>query len=177
MKVLGLVGSPRKMGNTDLLVEQLLEGARTKGYETEKLYLYDCTISLCTDCRSCKKGDYVCYVHDEMQQIYPLMAGADVIVFGTPVYWYGPSAKMKMLIDRMRPFVENKKLVGKRAVVVSPSAEGSAASDPLLEMFRRMFLYIGVEFAGKVLVKAYDKGAVAENKEDLVKAYALGASL
>jgi hypothetical protein len=47
----------------------------------------------------------------------------------------------------------------------------------MLEMFRRMFLYIGVEFAGKVLVKAYDRGAVAENKEDLARAYALGASL
>jgi multimeric flavodoxin WrbA len=56
MKVLGLVGSPRERGNTDLLVEQLLEGARTKSYETEKLYRYDYTISLCSDCRSCKKA-------------------------------------------------------------------------------------------------------------------------
>ena len=177
MKVLALVGSPRRMGNTDLLVEQLLEGARTKGYETEKLYLYDYTISLCSDCRSCKKGDYVCCVHDELEQIYPLMAGADVIVFGTPVYWYGPTAKMKMLVDRMRPFVENKQLRGKRAVVVSPSAEGPVACDPLIEMFRRMFLYLKMEFAGNVLVKAYDKGEIAENKEELKKAYALGASL
>jgi multimeric flavodoxin WrbA len=177
MKFLGLVGSPRRMGNTDLLVERLLEGARTRGYVTEKLYLYDYTISLCTDCRSCKKGDYVCCINDEMQQIYPKMAEADVIVFGTPIYWYGPSAKMKMLIDRMRPFVENKKLVGKRAVVVSPSAEGPVACEPMIEMFRRMFLYIGVEFAGKVLDKAYNRGAVAENKEDLARAYSLGASL
>jgi multimeric flavodoxin WrbA len=177
MKVLGLVGSPRVMGNTDLLVERLLEGARTRGYETKKLYLYEYSISLCIDCRSCKKSDYVCCVTDEMKQIYPLMEDADVIVFGTPVYWYGPSAKMKMLIDRLRPYVEAKKLRGKRAIVVSPSAEGPTASDPLLEMFRRMFLYIGVEFAGKILVKAYDKGAVVENKKELDKAYAMGASL
>jgi multimeric flavodoxin WrbA len=177
MKVLALIGSPRKFGNTDLLVEQLLEGARSKGYSTEKLYLYDYTISLCSDCRGCKKGDYVCCVHDEMQQIYPLMAGTDVIVFGTPLYWYGPSAKMKMLIDRMRPFVENKILVGKRAVVVSPSAEGPVACNPMLEMFRRMFLYIGVEFAGEILAKAYDKGEVADNREELIRAFEFGASL
>jgi len=111
-----------------------------------------------------------------MQQIYPFMEAADVIVFGTPVYWYGPSAKMKLLIDRLRPYVEAKRLRGKR-VVVSPSAEGPVACDPLLEMFRRMFLYLKMEFAGKVLVKAYDKGEIGENKKELKKAFALGASL
>jgi multimeric flavodoxin WrbA len=177
MKVLALVGSPRKEGNTDLLVERFLEGARTRGNTTEKLYLYDYTISLCTDCRNCKKGDYVCCVEDEMHRIYPKMAEADVIVFGTPVYWYGPSAKIKMLVDRMRPFVENRKLVGKRAVVVSPSAEGPVACEPLLEMFRRSFAYLRMEFVGEVLVKAYEKGEVAKNKLEMDRAFELGASL
>ena len=57
MKVLALIGSPRIMGNTDIVVEKILEGAQSKGHATEKLYLYDYTIGLCTDCRSCKKGD------------------------------------------------------------------------------------------------------------------------
>jgi multimeric flavodoxin WrbA len=177
MKVLALVASPRVGGNTDLLVEQVLEGARSKGYEAEKLYLYDYTIALCTDCRSCKKGDYVCCLEDEMQRVYPKMEGADVIVFGTPVYWYGPSAKMKLLIDRLRPYVEARKLRGKRAVVVSPSAEGPVACDQLMEMFTRMFRYIGVEFVGHVLVKAYEKGEIAKNKVEMKKAFDLGASL
>jgi len=177
MKVLALVGSPRVEGNTDLLVEQLLEGARSKGYETEKLYLYDYTISLCADCRECKKGDYSCCLEDDMQQIYPKMEGADVLVFGTPVYWYGPSAKMKLLVDRMRPFVARKTLGGKRAVVVSPSAEGPVACDPLMEMFRRMFKYIRVELVGSVLVKAYEKGEIADNQAELKRAFELGASL
>ena len=70
MKVLALVGSPRQGGNTDLLVERLLNGAKSKGHETEKLYLYDYNISLCTDCRNCKKGDYVCCINDEMSKFY-----------------------------------------------------------------------------------------------------------
>ena len=177
MKVLALVGSPRRGGNTDLLVEQILEGSRSRGYTTEKLYLYDYTISLCTDCLGCKKGDYVCCVNDEMQQIYPKMAEANVIVFGTPVYWYGPTAKMKLLIDRMRPFVENKGLKGKRAIVVAPSAEGSVACAPLLEMFRLSFEYLGMYFAGEVLVKAYEKGEIAKNREEMARAHVLGASL
>ena len=177
MKILALIGSPRQKGNTDLLVEQILKGSRSKGHTTKKLYLYDYNISLCNDCRNCKKGDYVCSIEDEMQKVYPLLEEADLIIFGTPVYWYGPSAKMKLLIDRLRPFVARKKLGGKRAIVVSPSAEGPVACDPLLEMFRRMFKYIGIEFVGKVLVKAYEKGEILKNKEELDKAFKLGASL
>lgn len=112
-----------------------------------------------------------------MQQIYTLMEEADLIIFGTHIYWYGPTAKMKLLIDRMRPFVENRKLRGKKAVVVSPSAEGPVACDPLLEMFRRMFEYLKMEFVGKVLVKAYEKGEIITNKKEMQKAYKLGASL
>jgi multimeric flavodoxin WrbA len=177
LKVLALIGSPREGGNTDLLVEKLLEGAKTKGYSSDKRYLYDYNISLCTDCRECKKGDYVCCINDEMQIFYDLMESADVIVFATPIYWYGPTAKMKMLIDRMRPFVENKKLKGKRAVIVCPSAEGPKACGPMIEMFERMFKYIELELVGTAFGTGYDKGAVAKNKEELEKAYNLGASL
>jgi multimeric flavodoxin WrbA len=177
MKVLALVGSPRRKGNTDLLVEQILKGNRARGHATEKVFLYDYTISLCVDCRNCKKGDYVCCINDEMQRIYPLMEAADVIVFGTPVYWYGPTAKMKMLVDRMRPFVENKKLKGKRAVVVAPSAEGAEACGSMLEMFRLSFEYLGMEFVGDVCAKAYEKGEIRKNRKEMERAYQLGASL
>ena len=100
-----------------------------------------------------------------------------MIVFCTTVYWYGPSAKMKLHIDLLRPYVEANRLRRKRAILVSPSAEGPVAFDPLLEMFRRMFLYLKMEFAGKVLVKAYYKCEIAENRKELKKAFALRASL
>ena len=177
MNILALIGSPRKNGNTDLLVDQILIGSKTKGHSAEKLYLYDYTISLCTDCRTCKKGDYVCCINDEMQKIYPKMESADVIIFGTPIYWYSPTAKMKMLMDRMRPFVTNGRFKGKKAVVVAPSAEGTKACGPLLEMFRMSFEYLGIEFVGKIFAKAYEKGEVTEHQTELNKAYELGASL
>jgi multimeric flavodoxin WrbA len=177
MKVLALIGSPRKGGNTDLLAGEVLRGAQERGHAVRKLYLYDYTISLCTDCRACKGGDLTCCLNDEMVQIYPLMEGADVIVFATPLYWYGPSAKMKMLIDRMRPFVENKKLKGKRAVIVVPSAEGAKACGLLVEVFRLSFEYLGVELVGTVFAKAYNLGEVAGHPEELKAGYELGASL
>ena len=100
-----------------------------------------------------------------------------MIIFGTPLYWYGPSTKMKLLVDRMRPFVANRKLKGKKTVVVAPSAEGEKACGPLLEMFRLCFEYLGMEFAGEVLVKAYEKGEILKNRREMERAYELGASL
>lgn len=165
------------MGNTDVIVEQILQGSKTKGHTTEKIYLYDYTISLCSDCRECKKGDYVCCINDEMQKLYPKMEDTDLIIFGTPAYWYGPTAKMKMLLDRMRPFVANGKLKGKKAVVVSPSAEGQRACDPLLRMFRLSFEYLDVQLLDEIYVKAYNKGEIAKNEKEMNRAYELGASL
>jgi multimeric flavodoxin WrbA len=112
-----------------------------------------------------------------MQKIYPKMDAADLIIFGTPLYWYGPTAKMKLLVDRMRPFVANRSLEGKKAVVVTPSADGAKACGPMLEMFRLCFEYLGMEFAGVVLVEAYEKGEVLDHPEEMEKAYEFGCSL
>jgi multimeric flavodoxin WrbA len=177
MKILALNGSVRKRGNTDLLIDQILKGSEEKGHKSEKLYLYDYDILPCMDCRDCKRGNYVCSQHDGMKKIYPKMGKADLIIFGTPNYWNGPTGKTKLLIDRMRPFVPSRKLEGKKWVVVSPSAEGPNSCKLLVDMLRLSFGYLGMKFTGKVLAKAYEKGEIKKNQKALKKAYDLGMSL
>ena len=177
MRILALVGSPRRGSNTDTLIEETLKGFKVGGHTHEKIYLYKYEISACIDCRKCKKGDCVCVVNDGMQQIYPKMDEADLIIFGTPNYWYGPTAKMKLLIDRMRPYAANEKLKGKKAVVITPAAEGPNACGPLIEMFRMSFDYLEMEFTGKILAEAYERGEIKGDHEVLKNAYDLGASL
>jgi multimeric flavodoxin WrbA len=177
MKILALNGSARKNGNTDILIDQILEGSKVKGHKSEKLYLYDYKILPCRDCRDCKKGNYVCTLNDGMKKIYPKMEKADLIIFGTPNYWNGPPAKMKLLIDRLRPFVPSKKLKGKKWAVVSPSGEGPNSSRLLVEMLRLSCDYLGMKFSDKVLAKAYEKGEILENKKALKKAFEFGRSL
>jgi multimeric flavodoxin WrbA len=177
MKILALIGSPRKGGNTDILVDQILAGSKAKGHTTEKLYLYKYKITPCIDCRNCKKGDHVCTIKDGIQQIYPKITDADLIIFGTPVYYYGPTGQMKLLFDRMRPYGEKGELKGKKGVIVAPSAEGATCCGPLIKMFRMSFDYLGIEFAGKVLGTAYEKGEIEQDKKELKKAYDLGMSL
>lgn len=177
MKILALVGSPRKGSNTDILVDQILRGCELKGHGSEKVYLYDYEIAPCIDCRGCKKGDYVCVLCDGMAEIYPKIEGADFIIFGTPLYWYGPTGKMKLLLDRLRPFIASGKLEGKKGVVVTPSEEGADACGCLVEMFRKSFDYLGMEFRGALLAKAYEKGEIKENQEQLKKAYEFGVGI
>jgi len=164
-------------GNTDMLVEALLRGAMASDHVCQKLYLYHYNILPCVDCRRCKQGPYICFIEDQMAELYPLMEVADLIVFGTPVYWYGPTAKMKLFIDRLRPFIASKRLKGKRGLLVAPSEEGPACCRPLVEMFRNSMDYLGMEFMGSLLAKAYEKGEIAENQDELQRAYQLGTKL
>lgn len=112
-----------------------------------------------------------------MQEIYPQLERADVIVFRTPIYWYGPTAKMKLLIDRLRPFISSQGLSGKRGILVVPSEEGPDCCRPLVQMFRMSFDYLGMRSAGSILVSAYEKGDVGNNPVELSRAFELGASL
>jgi multimeric flavodoxin WrbA len=177
MKVLGLVGSPRKGGNTDLLVDTVLEGAAKNKHTTEKVYLYGVDIAPCVDCRACKKGNLQCVLKDGMQMLYLKLEEADVIVFGTPLYWYGSSAKMKLLLDRLRPYIASKKLAGKRAVLLVPSEEGADACSHIVGMFNLSFGYLEMQITGVLLPKASEKGEVKEQPHVLEEAKLLGRHL
>ena len=177
MKTLAIIGSPRRGGNTELLVDEVLRGCSSRGHASEKVRLYDVDIEACLDCRRCKKGDHSCALADGMRDLYPKLEEADLIVFATPIYWYGPTGKMKLFIDRLRPYIASGKLRGKAGVVVAPSEEGPECCGPLTEMFRMSFEYLGMEFAGSILATAYERGEVGEDAEEMKRAYELGRSL
>jgi multimeric flavodoxin WrbA len=177
MKILGLVGSPRKASNTDSFVSVILDGASQNNHETEKVYLYNVNIEPCVDCRGCKKGAYQCVLKDGMQQLYPKLEQADVIVFGTPLYWYGPSAKMKLLVDRLRPFITPKKLKGKKAVLVVPSEEGADACNPTVDMFKLSFRYLEMDLISVLLPKTSERAEVITQPQTLKEASEIGKGI
>jgi multimeric flavodoxin WrbA/protein-tyrosine-phosphatase len=99
MFVLGLQGSPRIKGNTSLLLSAFLAEAQRLGARTHQVHVARQNISPCLECGTCEKDGF-CAVDDDMQRIYPLLWQADIIVMATPVFFYGPTAQMKALIDR-----------------------------------------------------------------------------
>jgi multimeric flavodoxin WrbA len=108
IEVCGIVGSPNKNGNVDLLVSQVLEGTSSQGAETFKLYLNDMRIRPCQDCGVDPRPRY-CLLDDDMEQVYAALDTCDVIVLGSPVYFDTVSAQTKLMIDRcncLMPYVQ-----------------------------------------------------------------------
>jgi multimeric flavodoxin WrbA len=99
-RVLILSASPRKGGNSDLLCDQFLKGAREAGHRAEKIFLRDKRINYCTGCSACQSNGGKCVQKDDMSDILDKMMAADVIVMATPVYFYTMNAQMKTVIDR-----------------------------------------------------------------------------
>lgn len=100
MKVLGFVGSSRKNGNTDTLVQKVLSGVNACGIEVELVYLSDYLFSPCSGCEGCKTS-FRCIKNDAMQGIYDKLESADGIVLGSPTYFYNLSSITKAFIERL----------------------------------------------------------------------------
>jgi len=98
--ILVLSSTPRKGGNSDLLCEQFVMGAKEAGHHAEHIRLRDKTINYCTGCGTCLTGKNRCPQTDDMGEILENLIASDVIVMATPVYFYTMCAQMKTLIDR-----------------------------------------------------------------------------
>ena len=99
MKILGLCCSLRKGGNTEFLVNEVLQGAQQEGAETELYRVSGKNIQPCDGCHACMKTGE-CHIKDDMQDLYEKMLEADGIVYGSPSYFYTMAGQLKNIIDR-----------------------------------------------------------------------------
>ncbi len=175
MKLLGISGSPRK-GNTEWMVERVLDGARGVGAETELIRLRKMDIKLCRGCLTCEVGDDqgrgMCVIKDEMAPLLGKMLAAEAILFGTPVYFYMLSGLLKNFMDRTVPVWPL--LKGKRAagVVVAEDTVGKA-----MENLRTYADLCGMVWLGEVSALAKNPGEVASSEGVATALAALGRTL
>jgi multimeric flavodoxin WrbA len=179
--ILGVVGSPRKKGNTHILVSRILEGATAEGAAAETLFLGDLNIRECDGCHVCWKGRQ-CSKKDDMNTIYPKIIQSDIIVFGTPVYWYGPTALMKCFMDRLVYFncPENRAAIkGKAAVIAVPfEEENPRTADLLVKFFKQCLHYLEMKLIGKIIVPGVgSRGDILKKTGSLEEGYELGRKL
>lgn len=178
-RVIGFAGSPRIGGNSDLLLDEVLAGAGESGATVEKVYLNRLKIRPCQACESCQKPERKgqgCVHKDDMQELYGKLLAADVWVLATPVYWWGPSAQLKAMVDRWYGLPGRRnELSGKRvALVVAMGDEEPKTAHPTVEMFTDVFEYLKMKLYEPVVVSAYDKGEVRKDPAALKKARELG---
>jgi multimeric flavodoxin WrbA len=180
-EILAVIGSPRKGGNTDILVSKIAEGAQAAGAQVETVGLGELQIRECDGCHACWRGR-PCSKDDDMRLLYPKIAASETIILGTPVYWYGPTALMKAFIDRFVYFNDeaNRPMVrGKRAVVAIVLEETHEQTwRPVVEFFEKSLEYLEMQLAGTIIVAGVGKkGEIREHPQRLEDAYHLGSTL
>ncbi len=162
MKILGICGSPRN-GNTEWMIERVLEAARNAGAETEHILIKDRDIRLCTGCLACEMADEqtpgVCVIKDDMEAILGKMLAADAFVFGTPVYFYMLSGLLKNFMDRTIPVWPLLKGRSAAGVAVAEDTVGKA-----LENLRTYADVCSLEWVGDVSAFAKTPGEIAGNE-------------
>ncbi len=100
MKVIAILGSPRKEGNSATLAQEALKGAAAMGAETGIFYANDLSIKGCQACYACKKLGK-CVIQDDMTELYDEITSADAIIFSSPIYMWEMTAQLKLVIDRL----------------------------------------------------------------------------
>ncbi|WP_122639806.1 flavodoxin family protein [Romboutsia sp. Marseille-P6047] len=175
-KVLVLSASPRKNGDSEILCEQFINGARESGNDIEKIFLGDKIINYCIACYRCRR-DGVCVHKDDMASILQKMINADVIVMASPVYFYTMDAQMKTLIDRT--VARYTEITNKDFYLIATAADlNKAMLERTFDGFRGfMDCLPGAKEKGIIYgVGAWQRGDIKESKA-MKEAYIMGKSV
>jgi multimeric flavodoxin WrbA len=188
MKVLGLFGSPRRGGNTEILLEEALKGAEREGAEIERFYLSDLDITPCTECHGCDETGS-CIILDDMQKIYPQLLEADVIILASPIFFYGVTAWAKTVIDRSQALWAKKYLVndpsmGKRGkrrkgfFISVGATKGQKVFEGAILTVKYFFDALNAEYTGELVYRGVEgKGEILKHPEALERAREAGRRL
>lgn len=190
MEVIGIVGSYRRAGNTDILVNKVLEGVRKHDINTKCIFLPEFDIKDCNGCEGCRTH-FKCVVKDDMQKIYPLIDQADAIVIGSPTYFYNVTGAMKNFLNRLycyEIFDDNDRSVwiGLNEVAATKYAVTVAVCEQNKEEdmgYTSLTMSKTLEAVGYRVVdniKAlhmYSKGEALKNDEELNRAFIAGEKL
>ena len=185
MKVLGIMGSPRIRGNTDLLLDELLKGAQNHGAQGEKVIVDKLKISPCREYYGCLR-DGNCVIRDDMDGIYPKLLHADAVIVASPIFFYGLTGQLKALIDRCqalwaRKYILKQDLPGsdRKGVFIAVGAtRGKKLFDGAILTVKYFFEAIGVKYVDELLVTGVDKrGEIEEHPTALSDAFELGKRL
>jgi multimeric flavodoxin WrbA len=190
MKVLGFMASPRKGGNSDVLLDRFLDGARAAGAQTEKINIYDLSIQYCQGCHlSCWVNDSACpRWQDDMQPVHDKMIQSDLLVFSSPVYAGAPPAKLLAFFERsidqkmvnlQSLKVEKNNLSGKKAVVLQVNFFNDSSYQKLpLAVYERILGEIfRMEIIGTMgVADVREPGDILKKEQALQDAFDLGVS-
>jgi multimeric flavodoxin WrbA len=185
MKVLGIYGSPRKNGNSDLLLQEALKGAQSLGAETQTIRSFDLKMSGCHECGACDKTG-VCVIKDDMDEIYPKLVESEVIILASPMFFYGVTSSAKAVIDRCQALWSRRMIEktpekrrqydsGRGYLIAVGATKGSNLFEGAQLVAKYFFDALDKSYEGGLLVKSVEgKNAILERPEALKDAFEMG---
>jgi len=186
MKVIGILGSPRREGNTEILLDEALRGASDHGGLCEKIVLRDLKITPCLEIYKCAE-DGVCAIQDDMQPLFPKIVHAERLIIASPVFFYGVTGLAKAMIDRCQSLWAKKYILKlpvspiadrKGAFISVGATQGKKLFDGVKLTVKYFFDAIDVKYSDELLVRGADeKGEVRNQPEALEASYELGRRL
>jgi multimeric flavodoxin WrbA len=182
-KIMVVIGSPRRKGNSAALAQRVADGAKDTGAQVETFFLHAMDIRPCTACDACRtKLKKDCIIRDDMKRLYPKLKAADGIVIASPIYWFTISAQTKLFMDRWYALGgdDGYELAGKKFGIVLAYADADpfiSGAVNALRTFQDAFNYIGAEMVGTVYGSAWKAGEIKKNKALMDAAYALGKKM
>lgn len=171
MKVLGVVCSLRKGGNTEILVELALASAREAGAETELLTMFRKQIAPCDGCYTCFKSG-ICHIKDDMQEWLAKFEQAQAIIFGTPVFFFTLPGQAKVLMDRLYPLYTTGKLTNKVGAVIAVAS--SIGHSSVWQVYNSFFCAAHMLAADFVYAFGREKGDVRRDRHAMAATEELG---
>ncbi len=179
MKVIALAGSPRKNGNSDILLDEAIKAIKSNGNDVKKVYVDDLEVNPCIACDACKEHPQNKCIHDDdMQELCDELAESDLWLIATPIYWWGPTAQLKLVIDRWYSLYRAEDLKGKKAALIVTMGDTEyQTAIPTILMFEMAFSYLEMINNQPLVVTAHSKGEVLNDKAALQKAYNYGLEI
>jgi multimeric flavodoxin WrbA len=172
MQVLGISGSMRKEGNTSRLVNIILTQCEDQGLTTEFISLADKKILPCIGCEKCKKEHECSITDDDWEDVASRMLDCEVLVIGSPTYYYDVSGQLKNFIDRTYSYYHDRRLAGRKAVAVSVEADkGGSRAIQTIEGFLSAHEF---SYLGHVIGKGYLAGDVLKDADAIAQAKKIG---
>ena len=182
MKILGIEGGPRKDGNTEKLVRQVLAGAQETGCRTEFLKLAELTINYCRGCGSCRATGQ-CVIEDDMDRVVEAIQQSDVVVLGSPIYAWQVSGTTKVFMDRLCRLITPKfesRLNGPKKIAFAYTQGNPDPSlfKPYFDYQERVYSLLGFTVAGRVQAAGTQaKDDILSQEETLAEAHSFGLKL
>lgn len=181
MNIISVLASPRRQGNTAILLKEYLKGVEdlTLPVKIESICLQSKNIQYCTGCNTCQKSSQSqCILKDDMQDIYKNVEKADVLIFATPVYVFNMTGQLKTFLDRLYA-VDHNTLLKKKIVLLTTYgdvSEDNAGVQNIVQSIAMLSEYLGMNFIQNLNVSTYEM-QVSENEQSKKAAYILGADI